>query len=49
MGLYGYHLPDMDDIAAISHEYYNNDLRGGEGHMEVGKLIMNVDRTRRRT
>ena len=26
----------------ISHEYYNNDLRGGEGHMEVGKLIMNV-------
>ena len=25
-----------------AHEYYNNDLRGGEGHMEVGKLIMNV-------
>ena len=41
-GLYGYHLPDMDKIAQISHEYYNNDLRGGEGHMEVGKLIMNV-------
>jgi predicted nucleotide-binding protein (sugar kinase/HSP70/actin superfamily) len=41
-GLYGYHLPDMNHIAAISHEYYNNDLRGGEGHMEVGKLIMNV-------
>src|SRR5258708_10719937 len=41
-GLYGYHLPDMNAIAAISHEYYNNDLRGGEGHMEVGKLIMNV-------
>ncbi|WP_394848213.1 2-hydroxyglutaryl-CoA dehydratase [Pendulispora brunnea] len=41
-GLYGYHLPDMDVIAQISHEYYNNDLRGGEGHMEVGKLIMNV-------
>jgi predicted nucleotide-binding protein (sugar kinase/HSP70/actin superfamily) len=41
-GLYGYKLPNMDDIAAISHEYYNNDLRGGEGHMEVGKLIMNV-------
>jgi hypothetical protein len=32
----------MDDIASISHEYYNNDLRGGEGHMEVGKLIMNT-------
>jgi predicted nucleotide-binding protein (sugar kinase/HSP70/actin superfamily) len=41
-GLYGYHLPDMNKIASISHEYYNNDLRGGEGHMEVGKLIMNV-------
>jgi predicted nucleotide-binding protein (sugar kinase/HSP70/actin superfamily) len=41
-GLYGYHLPDMFEIAKISHEYYNNDLRGGEGHMEVGKLIMNV-------
>jgi predicted nucleotide-binding protein (sugar kinase/HSP70/actin superfamily) len=41
-GLYDYHLPDMNEIAAISHEYYNNDLRGGEGHMEVGKLIMNV-------
>src|SRR5580700_1655711 len=41
-GLYDYHLPDMNEIASISHEYYNNDLRGGEGHMEVGKLIMNV-------
>jgi predicted nucleotide-binding protein (sugar kinase/HSP70/actin superfamily) len=41
-GLYGYTLPDMFEIAKISHEYYNNDLRGGEGHMEVGKLIMNV-------
>jgi predicted nucleotide-binding protein (sugar kinase/HSP70/actin superfamily) len=41
-GLYGYHLPDMFEIAKVSHEYYNNDLRGGEGHMEVGKLIMNV-------
>ena len=42
MGLYGYKLPNMEDIASISHEYYNNDLRGGEGHMEVGKLIMNT-------
>jgi hypothetical protein len=32
----------MFEIARVSHEYYNNDLRGGEGHMEVGKLIMNV-------
>ncbi len=42
MGLYGYHLPDMDKVAEVAHEYYNNDLRGGEGHMEVGKLILNV-------
>jgi len=41
-GLHGYTLPDMDQIAEVSHKYYNNDLRGGEGHMEVGKLILNV-------
>ncbi|MBX3211738.1 MAG: 2-hydroxyglutaryl-CoA dehydratase [Labilithrix sp.] len=41
-GLYGFKLPDMEKIAEVSHGYYNNDLRGGEGHMEVGKLIMNV-------
>src|SRR6185369_12803404 len=39
---YGYHLPDMNKVAEVSHEYYNNNLRGGEGHMEVGKLILNV-------
>lgn len=42
MGLHGYHLPDMDEIAEVSHKHYNNHLRGGEGHMEVGKLILNV-------
>src|SRR5262249_41045646 len=31
-----------DAIGAIVHEYYNTDVRGREGHMEVGKLIMNV-------
>lgn len=41
-GLYGYHLPDMNKVAELSHDYYNNNLRGGEGHMEVGKLVMNV-------
>ncbi|MCA9584572.1 MAG: 2-hydroxyglutaryl-CoA dehydratase [Myxococcales bacterium] len=40
-GLYGYKLPDMDLIASVAEEYYSNDLRGGEGHMEVGKLILN--------
>ncbi|XID90325.1 2-hydroxyglutaryl-CoA dehydratase [Paenibacillaceae bacterium WGS1546] len=42
IGLYGYHLPDMVEIARVAHEHYNNQLRGGEGHMEVGKLILNV-------
>jgi predicted nucleotide-binding protein (sugar kinase/HSP70/actin superfamily) len=42
MGVQSYTLPDMNAIANASHAYYNNDLRGGEGHMEVGKLILNV-------
>nr|MDQ3369690.1 2-hydroxyglutaryl-CoA dehydratase [Myxococcota bacterium] len=42
MGLDDYHLPDMNQIAEISHSFYDNNLRGGEGHMEVGKLIQNV-------
>ncbi len=42
LGLRRYHLPDMDHIAEISHRFYDNNLRGGEGHMEVGKLIHNV-------
>ncbi len=41
-GYYDYHLPDMDQIAEIAAPYYDNNLRGGEGHMEVGKLILNV-------
>ncbi|HVV88291.1 MAG TPA: 2-hydroxyglutaryl-CoA dehydratase [Kofleriaceae bacterium] len=42
LGLHEYHLSDMDAIAEISHAFYDNNLRGGEGHMEVGKLIQNV-------
>ncbi len=41
-GYYDYHLPDMDAVAEIAAPYYDNNLRGGEGHMEVGKLILNV-------
>ena len=41
-GYYDYHLPDMEAIAEIAAPYYDNNLRGGEGHMEVGKLILNV-------
>ena len=32
----------MDKVAAVADDHYSNDLRGGEGHMEVGKLILNV-------
>jgi len=42
LGLKQAHLPDMDHLAEISHRFYDNNLRGGEGHMEVGKLIHNV-------
>jgi predicted nucleotide-binding protein (sugar kinase/HSP70/actin superfamily) len=42
IGYRGYHLPDMDVIAETAHQYYNNNVRGGEGHMEVGKFILNV-------
>jgi predicted nucleotide-binding protein (sugar kinase/HSP70/actin superfamily) len=45
-GFYGYHLPDMDAVAEVAAPYYNNDLRGGEGHMEVGKLILNVAKSK---
>ncbi len=41
-GFYGDHLADMDEVADVAAPFYNNDLRGGEGHMEVGKLILNV-------
>ena len=42
MGLNDYHLPDMEEIAEVSHAFYDNNMRGGEGHMEIGKLIQNV-------
>lgn len=38
-GLGCWHLPDMDELAAVSDAYYRRELRGGEGHMEVGKVI----------
>ncbi|HEX2568093.1 MAG TPA: 2-hydroxyglutaryl-CoA dehydratase [Polyangia bacterium] len=44
IGLHGYHLTDMDLIADAARNYYNNHLRGGEGHMEVGKFILNVQK-----
>ena len=40
LGLKHIKLPDMNEIAKVSHDYYHNEIRGGEGHMEVGKLIL---------
>jgi predicted nucleotide-binding protein (sugar kinase/HSP70/actin superfamily) len=42
LGLHDYHLTDMQMLSDVSKEFYNNHLRGGEAHMEVGKLIVNV-------
>ncbi len=42
IGLKDHHIPDMDKLAELSHRYYDNHLRGGEGHMEVGKVIYNA-------
>ncbi|MBV1883099.1 MAG: hypothetical protein KUG82_15785 [Pseudomonadales bacterium] len=44
VGLKGYKLTDLDMVAKVSHEFYDNNLKGGEGHMEVGKLILNVSK-----
>lgn len=43
IGLYGYHLPDMYEIAELAAPHYDNNNRGGEAHMEVGKLIHFVE------
>jgi len=40
MGIKHFALPDMDELASLAHDYYRNEIRGGEGHMEVGKLIL---------
>jgi len=42
IGLKNFHLPNMEENAALAAEHYNTELRGGEGHMEVGKLIQTV-------
>jgi predicted nucleotide-binding protein (sugar kinase/HSP70/actin superfamily) len=46
IGLKHLHLPDMEHIAKISKEMYPNELRGGEGHMEVGKVIDAVSKNK---
>jgi predicted nucleotide-binding protein (sugar kinase/HSP70/actin superfamily) len=41
-GFRGYVLPDMVAIWKAARDHYNTQVRGGEGHMEVGKYILNV-------
>ena len=35
-------LPEMDAVALEGHSHYKQELRRGEGHMEVKKMILNV-------
>jgi activator of 2-hydroxyglutaryl-CoA dehydratase/predicted nucleotide-binding protein (sugar kinase/HSP70/actin superfamily) len=39
IGLEGYNLPSMDELASVSHRFYPNELRGGEGHLEMGEVL----------
>ncbi|MEC7947571.1 MAG: 2-hydroxyglutaryl-CoA dehydratase, partial [Myxococcota bacterium] len=39
IGLHGYVLPDMDEVKELAEEHYDTFVRGGEAHMEVGKVI----------
>ena len=42
IGLHGQALPNMWETARVASKHYNNDLRGGKGHLEIGKLILNT-------
>jgi predicted nucleotide-binding protein (sugar kinase/HSP70/actin superfamily) len=42
LGLKPKELPDQGKIHSLAKDYYNIDLRGGEGHMEIGKNIYAV-------
>ncbi|MCB9780030.1 MAG: 2-hydroxyglutaryl-CoA dehydratase [Alphaproteobacteria bacterium] len=39
VGLHGYTLPDMTEIQELAAQHYDTFVRGGEAHMEVGKVI----------
>lgn len=43
IGLKHYHLPNMTKLAKKAHQHYDTAIKGGEGHMEVGKLIDAVE------
>lgn len=39
VGLSRPHIVDVEQMAAATHPYYDNEIRGGEGFMEVGKFL----------
>ncbi len=43
IGLKGYKLTNVEKLEEIAASYYPSYLRGGEGHMEVGKLIQSFN------
>lgn len=46
IGLENYSLSNMTEIANLANQHYCTDLRGGEGHMEVGKLISTFSKSK---
>lgn len=41
-GLYGHKLSNIDELARVTADFYNTELRGGKSYLEVGKLITNA-------
>ncbi len=46
VGLKHYRLPDLDHLARIARKMYPVELRGGEGHLEVAKVIEVVSKNK---
>lgn len=43
-GVKGFRLPDMGRLARLAQAHYSPELRGGEGHLEVAKLLDTAER-----
>ncbi len=46
LGLRGYRLPVMEEYEEAAKEHYHVELRGGEGHLEVAKFIVNAKKAK---
>ncbi|MDH5178912.1 MAG: 2-hydroxyglutaryl-CoA dehydratase [Gammaproteobacteria bacterium] len=46
LGLRDYHLSDVAELARLSREYHSSEVTGGEGPMEIGKLISYVKKNK---